>query len=348
MSSWAKYELKTNNNKRDNLHFWFVENGFFDVQRTVAWIFIFGHSLALLGYYKSIAERAYYTFMWANAMQLFIAMGASCGAHLLWCHRCYDARWPLRLVYMIAQTMSGQYSLYHWCRDHRTHHKWSDTDADPYNPSRGFTFAHMGWLMKRKHPEMRIRGKTLDYSDLMKDPIVKFQWDHYASLFFVFSFALPVAIPVWLWNESWWTSFLISFIGRFVLTTHGTMLINSAAHMWGEKPYNSKIAPTDNVWVSAITFGTGYHNYHHMFPSDYTSSEPHRKWNLARDFIDGMAKLGLAYNLKQTSKAVVDKTKDKAERERTNFYGTWLTRSVLRMVMKLNTRVKPDESDCRF
>ncbi|KAI1286024.1 Delta(9)-fatty-acid desaturase fat-6 [Halotydeus destructor] len=266
-------------------------------------------------------EKASYTFIWTNCMLLFVAFGISCGAHLLWSHRCYEATWPLRVALMMAQTVSGQFDLYHWCRDHRTHHKWSDTDADPHNPTRGFLFAHIGWIMKRKHPEMRIRSMTLDYSDLMKDPIVRFQRKYYGPLFVVFGLLLPTAIPVWLWNESWLTSFLSSFVTRLIVSMHGTLLINSAAHMWGDKPYNGNIAPTDNGWVSAITFGAGYHNYHHMFPSDYASSEPDRRYNLARDAIDLMAKLGLAYNLKTTSAVVIRKTKEKADRERTKFYG---------------------------
>ena len=71
--------------------------------------------------------------------------------------------------------MAGQNCLYIWCRDHRVHHKWSDTDADPHNTLRGFFFSHVGWLLRKKHPEMRRKGRTLDFSDLTSDPVVKFQ-----------------------------------------------------------------------------------------------------------------------------------------------------------------------------
>ena len=62
-----------------------------------------------------------------------------------------------------------------WARDHRGHHKYTDTDADPHNIKRGFFFAHMGWLMIRKHPDVRAKGEKLDLSDLESDPIVMFQ-----------------------------------------------------------------------------------------------------------------------------------------------------------------------------
>lgn len=68
-----------------------------------------------------------------------------------------------------------QNCLWVWIRDHRQHHKYSDTHADPHNSSRGFFFSHIGWLMVRKHPEVLKKGKTIDMSDINQDPIVMFQ-----------------------------------------------------------------------------------------------------------------------------------------------------------------------------
>lgn len=61
-----------------------------------------------------------------------------------------------------------------WVRDHRVHHKYSETDADPHNSKRGFFFAHVGWLMMRKHPEVIRKGRTIDFSDLFEDPVIVF------------------------------------------------------------------------------------------------------------------------------------------------------------------------------
>lgn len=62
-----------------------------------------------------------------------------------------------------------------WSRDHRMHHKYSETDADPHNATRGFFFSHIGWLLVRKHPELKKKGKGLDISDLYEDKILVFQ-----------------------------------------------------------------------------------------------------------------------------------------------------------------------------
>lgn len=78
------------------------------------------------------------------------------GAHRLWSHRSYKAKKALRLVLLLLHTSVGQNCLWVWVRDHRQHHKFSDTDADPHNANRGFFFSHIGWLMSRKHPKVII------------------------------------------------------------------------------------------------------------------------------------------------------------------------------------------------
>lgn len=65
--------------------------------------------------------------------------------------------------------------MFIWCRDHRLHHRYSDTDADPHNAKRGFFFSHIGWLMTKKHPLVIQLGKKIDLSDLQSDWMVMFQ-----------------------------------------------------------------------------------------------------------------------------------------------------------------------------
>lgn len=103
------------------------------------------------------------------------ALGVTAGSHRLWAHKTYKANRPLELFLMLCHCMSGQNSVIFWVRDHRLHHKYSDTDADPYNPTRGFFFSHCGWIFVKKHPEVLKRGKTIDISDVEKNPILMFQ-----------------------------------------------------------------------------------------------------------------------------------------------------------------------------
>lgn len=84
-----------------------------------------------------------WTMWWGYGIMLLATVGVQTGAHRLWAHRTYKAHWSLRLVLSLLHVMALQNDLYEWCRDHRVHHKWSDTDADPHNSNRGFFFSHM-------------------------------------------------------------------------------------------------------------------------------------------------------------------------------------------------------------
>ena len=73
------------------------------------------------------------------------------------------------------------------------HHKFSDTDGDPHNTQRGYFFSHVGWLMRKKHPELKIKSKTLDFSDLLSDPVVRIQKEYEQLVFFLSSFITHVS-----------------------------------------------------------------------------------------------------------------------------------------------------------
>ncbi|KAI1283810.1 Delta(9)-fatty-acid desaturase fat-6 [Halotydeus destructor] len=345
--STGKFVLSQSSRSRSSSRYWYVDHGFFGYVMSVLTALVTGgHLLIPVIAYELVTKQAWATFFWGQYFRLLeclnrrlpcahflahflcvgIAFSVTCGTHLLWSHKAYEARWPLQVFYMLFHTSSCQWSMLGWIVDHRVHHKWSDTDGDPHNPSRGVMFGHIGWLFRPVHPEMVTRSQTLDYSDLHSDPIIMFQHNHYLKLLVIFGFIIPTAVPVYFWNESLWTAFLVGAVFRILLMLHITFLGNSAAHNFGDKPYSAKIAPTDSVWTAIIMYGGGYHNFHHMFPSDYASSEPFRKVNLSRDFIKLMAKVGLAYNLKTASQSVVDKEKANVLRQKnirlglTNFH----------------------------
>lgn len=114
-----------------------------------------------------------YTLLWAFVLWPITGFGITGGVHRLWSHRSYKATFALRVFLMLINSIANQGSIWHWARDHRVHHKHSETDADPHNATRGFFFAHMGWLFVKKHKDIIEAGKKLDYSDLAEDATVK-------------------------------------------------------------------------------------------------------------------------------------------------------------------------------
>lgn len=176
----------------------------------------------------------------------------------MWCHRSYKANRPFQFILLFLQTVSFQNSVIEWVRDHRVHHKFSDTNADPHNATRGFFFSHMGWLMSKKHPDVFKYGKKIDMTDLTSDPVLRFQHKykendkisfefditkkvislvprHYIILVALCSFVLPTYLCT-LFGESAWVAFHLQML-RYVITLHITWSINSVSHLWGNKPF---------------------------------------------------------------------------------------------------------------
>lgn len=120
-------------------------------------------------------------------------------------------------------------------------------------------------------------------------------------------FVLPILAPVIFWDETLFNSYHLTIM-RVVINFHIFFLINSAAHMWGNKPYDQFIMSTESNTVSLATLGEGYHNYHHVFPWDYRCTEiGNSLFNYTRVFIDFFAWIGWAYDLKVASKEIVKK-----------------------------------------
>uniref|UniRef100_T1IHS8 Fatty acid desaturase domain-containing protein n=1 Tax=Strigamia maritima TaxID=126957 RepID=T1IHS8_STRMM len=138
-------------------------------------LFTYLHLAAVYGLYLLIFQAKTLTLVWTYVLYILSGMGITAGAHRLWAHRSYKARLPLRIFLALVNAMAFQNHIYEWSRDHRVHHKFSETDADPHNAKRGFFFAHMGWLLTKKHPDVRSKGKSVDMSDLLADPVVRIQ-----------------------------------------------------------------------------------------------------------------------------------------------------------------------------
>lgn len=280
------------------------------VWRNVA-LFAALHLASLVGLYQFIFLAKWPTLLWYCCCWLMGVMGITAGAHRLWAHKSYKAKWPARLFLMFCNSMAFQNDVIEWARDHRCHHKWTDTDADPHNTTRGMFFAHMGWLMVRKHPEVKRKGAQLDLSDLLNDPILAFQRRHYLKTVLFAWFMVPTFVPMYFWGESFMVAVYTCTLLRYCATLHGTWLINSLAHKYGFRPYNPNITPVESYWLAVTAMGEGGHNYHHTFPQDYRTSEYVLHLNVTKLFIDILHFLGLVYDMKVVPQEIIERQKAK-------------------------------------
>ncbi|XP_039271781.2 stearoyl-CoA desaturase 5-like [Styela clava] len=290
-------------------------------QKKYVWKFILKNVILMSGLHIisiyaifRLPHMKMFTILSAIVSHVLALLGVTAGAHRLWTHRAYKAKLPLRIFLMILDCLALQNSLFDWCRDHRTHHKYSETDADPHNACRGFFFSHMGWLLIRKHPDVAKKGRTIQIDDLMKDPVVRFQHRFYVPLAISICFVLPSVIPWYFGGETIWNAYCMAAL-RYCVSLHLAWCVNSVAHMYGNRPYDRSIHPVENLFLTWIVLGEGFHNYHHTFPHDYAASEYGMKLNLATIFIDFMALIGQAYDRRSMSKEVIE-----ARKRRTGMY----------------------------
>jgi stearoyl-CoA desaturase (delta-9 desaturase) len=303
----------------------YVPNGFFDIVFLPYLPMLIAHFMTYMyGLYTILAGQVMMnTVIASTCFAFWSGFGGSCGAHRLWCHRAYKAKWPLRVFLMIGQTISTLNHIYTWVLVHRTHHKFSDTDADPHNVSRGFVFCHMGWVVKREHPLVKIKSETVNCDDVMADPIARFQYKFYYPLYALFGVAMPCAFNYYIVGDTLFNSFLIGVLVRSCVAMHATAFVNSAAHMFGDKPYNNKINSSENSIVAYGCVGEGYHNYHHAYPWDYGIGEQGNWFNLGKLFLDIMYSIGQAYSLKQASPEMIMSSREKAKLKKCDFESTY-------------------------
>jgi len=269
---------------------------------------IFVHTTAALGL-KALftVDFMWQTLLWAYILWPISGLGITAGVHRLWSHRSYTAHWTVRLWLMLANSIANQGSIYHWARDHRVHHKHSETNADPHNATRGFFYAHVGWLLIKKHKDVVTAGRLLDFSDLHEDGFVMFQkrLDPWFTLFMSYLFPAYVAQLCWGETAGFWPIVWVAGALRYTCVLHFTWCVNSAAHLYGDHPYDPESWPAENPFVSLGAIGEGWHNWHHKYPFDYAASEfgVGRQFNPTKMFIDGCAMLGLVTKRKRATGA---------------------------------------------
>lgn len=219
------------------------------------------------------------------------ALGITAGYHRYWCHGTFKAVRSLQYILLFMGSSAGQGSVINWSRSHRTHHRNEDSEGDPYNISKGFWFAHFGWTITKPDRITNFEiNKTNTYD--LEDPLLKIQDRYYFIFWIIFSILIPTYLCS-LWKDTY-NGFLSCFI-RIVLLFHATWLVNSLAHYSGGKPFNKQIAASENGFVSFVSLGEGWHNYHHSFPKDYRASQ-YNKYNPTTSFIDMLSYFGLVYD----------------------------------------------------
>ncbi|MFZ5862762.1 MAG: fatty acid desaturase [Nitrospirota bacterium] len=235
-------------------------------------------------------------------------LSITAGYHRLFSHQAYQTIAPVRAFFLIFGAAACQNSALKWSSDHRYHHLYVDQSQDPYNINRGFFWAHIGWIFFKK--------SSYDFSnvlDLKKDPLVLWQNRYYLPLAIGVGGVLPLVFG-WAVGD-WWGGFLLVGVVRTVLVHHSTFLINSLCHYLGTRPYSLGDSSRDSGLVALLTYGEGYHNFHHQFQYDYRNGIKWYHWDPSKWLIKAFETCGWATRLRTAKDAHIFQARLNVQRQ---------------------------------
>lgn len=256
--------------------------------------------LAILPFYFYFAAPSIGMVIATVILLYLTGISITGGYHRLFSHRSYRTNKFVEAIVLFFASMTAQGSALRWSFDHRRHHAYVDTDQDPYSIKKGFWYAHCGWLLEK--PET-IDPKVV--SDLVKDKMVMFQ-HNYSGTLLVITNAIVVLFVGWLLNDYLGAFIMACWVRMFALH-HFTWFINSLAHTWGDKPFCQEQSAVNNYVIALLTFGEGYHNYHHTFANDYRNGIRWYHFDPTKWVIWTLNKLGLASDLKRIDSYTIKK-----------------------------------------
>ncbi|HUR81955.1 MAG TPA: acyl-CoA desaturase [Thermoanaerobaculia bacterium] len=189
------------------------------------------------------------------AMYVVRMFGITAFYHRYFSHRAYKTSRAMQFVAAVIGNAAAQRGPLWWAAHHRYHHQHADTPEDLHSPRQsGFWRSHIGWILENKNYHTRSRLVP----DLARYPELVFldRFDWMVPLLTAIALFIAGGAQLLVWG------FFISTVFLF----HGTCVINSLAHMWGTRTYDSRDDSRNNFVLSLITLGEGWHNNHHQFP----------------------------------------------------------------------------------
>lgn len=263
----------------------------------------------LLGYYHAITWP---TIVLGLVYGIASGLSITCGYHRLFSHRAYQAKLPVRVFFALFGAAAFEGSVLEWCTDHRNHHKYTDTDKDPYNAKRGFWYSHIGWLFT-------LNPKARDFSnvkELQASRFLRFQHRHYLLVSIGMGYIVPMLIAG-LWGDMIGGLIIASAL-RITLNQHITFCVNSVCHIFGKQTYSDHVTAVDNWFTALFTYGEGFHNFHHKFPLDYRNGIRAYHFDPSKWLIQAMSCLGLASNLRKVSTKRIVESRLRMDEKRLN------------------------------
>lgn len=179
--------------------------------------------------------------------------GVTAGYHRYFSHKSFQTSRGFAFCLAVLAQSSGQRGVIWWARNHRHHHRYSDREEDIHSPVKhGFWRSHIGWIF---HPNA--------YKHLSHVKDLERHWE--LRMLDRYPMYPAIALGALCWLFAGWPGLFIGFFASTVALFHATFTINSLAHVWGTRRYETKDDSRNNPFLAFLTMGEGWHNNHHHF-----------------------------------------------------------------------------------
>ncbi len=215
------------------------------------------------------------------------------GYHRYFAHKTFKTSRAFQFVLAALACSSTQKGPLWWAGNHRLHHKYADQPEDLHSPAHGFFHAHQGWIFER-----RFDATPLDrIADFARYPeLVWMNRNHHVP-------ALALAVLCALLGG--FSGFVWGYVVSTVLLWHSTYTINSLAHTWGTRRYDTDDTSRNNPWLALLTLGEGWHNNHHHFCA--AARQGFRWWEIDITYyvLRGLQAVGVVWEIREPPAHVI-------------------------------------------
>ena len=249
-------------------------------------------NVVYFGVVHAIAATAIWHFSWTGLAVVLVgwwltgSIGICLTYHRLLTHRGFRVSKPLEYLLTMCGMLASEGGAITWVAMHRMHHTLSDRPGkDLHTPKDGFWWSHIGWILTRIEMD-REEIERKHAPELVADPVHRFL----NRAHILPNIAVGLALYAWGgWSLVVWGVFL-----RMVINLHCTWFVNSAAHTWGYRTFDTPEGSTNLWWVGLVAWGEGWHNNHHAFQR--SARHGHAWWEIDMTWmaIRTLMALGLA------------------------------------------------------
>lgn len=212
--------------------------------------FLLLHFLPITLIFTGISTTAVVLFLVTYFGRMFFV---TAGYHRYFSHKSYKLARVPQFIMAFGAESSAQKGVLWWAAHHRNHHQFSDTERDVHSPRKGFWWSHVGWILADKF-------KAYD-ADRIRD------FGKYPELVFIDKrdWIAPWTLGITCFLIGGWSGLVLGFFTSTVLLWHSTFLVNSLAHVYGRRRYETEDTSRNSMLVALLTGGEGWHNNHHHY-----------------------------------------------------------------------------------